>query len=372
MEEGMEQFYDRPVKELLEEWGEKIEELKAVLLTGRAVDKTEGTAEAPPEAPAEASAEAADKAAAAGSPEDAAESKGEGDGEAKANSAVCVTSSESNAEKSADGLRIFTRAELPEDERLLRFLLTFFQAESPVSAAANAVRDAFAVRKRRAAILAEVEQCDVTEEERIVQEYFKLEIWDRVRPGRPPLVVMRIGYCDPKELMNNLEHERVVKAILLQQMRLCRVLEQRQKETGLFTLSLLTVDCENTAITSIYDDRFIQAAKEAAFLSQVMQPSLSCKNCIVNTGWVWRMLFSIVCTFLPARAQAKVRMCSSSDTRAQDPAECPYLRRLGITKADLPQFLGGSVEVPESSPLFVRIPEPEQAPQAEGGGGWFG
>lgn len=169
--------------------------------------------------------------------------------------------------------------------------------------------------------------------------------------GMEPFLVIRIGFCNPRGLMNTLTHDQVVEYLTVsKELRFmdCDQLTRRTRKL----IKMVTI-CDATSFRLLDGDtRFFKALGEASKLSQDLYPQLLGKTVVINAPKFVRFVWGMLGSFLPKSAIDKIAVCPATGTtlaNAPDASTCPFLRRWSNNTdplATLPDFVGGKLACP--------------------------
>lgn len=247
-------------------------------------------------------------------------------------------------------------ADVPSDFYLFRYLLNEGESEDQVALADATVRKSIPLKLKWVETLRKAAAGERLPQDAAIREHVLFDFWENGNDTAPPTLVVRSGYSNPSSLMDNFSHEQVVEWLLWQRCQAWKRVMEVERKTSRFSFLVSINDFENMSLLTAREPRFFKALADTTDLGHQLFPCISGKHAMVNIGWTFRTLFAFARWFMPERTVRKVGMCGASDTRTQDPSDCPYCRKFGIGRADLPNFLGGSIPVEEGSSLCPRRP----------------
>ncbi|KDO35404.1 hypothetical protein SPRG_00254 [Saprolegnia parasitica CBS 223.65] len=151
-----------------------------------------------------------------------------------------------------------------------------------------------------------------------------------------PLVIVRIGLCNSKALMNNVAHENVVEYMMLAREATMVYLDAKSRETRTLLKAITILDFCGFSLLRGHDARFSRVQGECSKLSEQMYPQLLGRTIFVNTPAIFSWVFKLLKPLLSERTIAKMVICPGG----KQLSDCPYVSTY-LKLSDLPTFLGG-------------------------------
>ena len=113
------------------------------------------------------------------------------------------------------------------------------------------------------------------------------------------------------------------------------------RSSGQITKALYIMDATGVGMFSM-DKRFAKALGASSKISENCHPQLVQRQCVINAGKTFKVLFRIASVFMSAKTAERFSLCTGYDS-AKAPSGCPYASRwLANPDQELPSFCGGN------------------------------
>ncbi|EQC42165.1 hypothetical protein SDRG_01005 [Saprolegnia diclina VS20] len=220
---------------------------------------------------------------------------------------------------------------LHDDVWLLRYLLS---NETPAACEAP-IRFTIQWRAARADTIAALHAGAKPPLHAEIEKYLVAGDHKLTRLGEP-LVIVRIGLCNSKALMNNVAYDDVVEYMMLAREATMVYLDQTSRATRTLVKASTILDFSGFSLLRGHDARFSRVQGECSKLSEQMYPQLLGRTIFVNTPAVFSWVFKLLKPLLSERTVAKMVICPGG----KQLSDCPYVANY-LNLSDLPTFLGG-------------------------------
>mmetsp|Transcript_98032 Transcript_98032/g.218600 ORF Transcript_98032/g.218600 Transcript_98032/m.218600 type:complete len:330 (-) Transcript_98032:314-1303(-) len=171
-----------------------------------------------------------------------------------------------------------------------------------------------------------------------------------------PVWIIRSGFGNPKELMDEVGHEGFVEWLLYQRLLAMHRLDALATESGKLVKMVTVNDFRGVSLFGSREPRLFKALGELSEMAEYLCPQAVMRTVMLNTPTYASVLFRFAKPFMPKKALAKVGVCPA-DTLQGQVSTCPFMRE--NWGADCcPDFLGGKVKLPEGHPLFMKQTQP--------------
>ena len=159
------------------------------------------------------------------------------------------------------------------------------------------------------------------------------------------LYVVRAGQADPAGLCREVSHEELIQAVLLENDRVFRLLEDHTRITRKICQLITVIDLQGFSMRR-FDRRFAKANGESSNLSSIYFPQFLKTVVLINLPSTFRILFSFTKMFMSKQALDKNKLCPAK-TKYGNARDCPYLRQFDPQVIQIiPYFLGGELHLP--------------------------
>jgi len=214
---------------------------------------------------------------------------------------------------------------------LLRFLLS---AKFKLDKATHAVKTAIAWRnKHRAALglvragkpvpyLAEMRQY-------MINDFHKSSIFGG------PVAILRAGISDPQAVMDRLDMEQVVTAMMLSREVPYLICDEESRKRGYLVKMISVMDMANTSFSRMMNRKWMGHMGQVSKEMELVYPQLLGTSFVVNTPGFFRVVFGIASKLMPQSAVEKMVVCKG------DASKNPCVTKV-LRLQDLPTFVGGT------------------------------
>ena len=165
------------------------------------------------------------------------------------------------------------------------------------------------------------------------------------------LFVIRAGLSNGKALMKALTQDQVVQIMLFNRTRMMDMCDLETLKTGRLTKFITINDLAHTSISRM-SGPFNTALQQTTKLSEVYFPQLLDSAVLIHMPSAMRIVFSTVKRLLPAKVQAKIRVCAAKS--GESISKCPWATK-HLSIASVPTFLGGECRCPHSGGCIAGV-----------------
>ncbi|OQR84686.1 hypothetical protein ACHHYP_13095 [Achlya hypogyna] len=219
-----------------------------------------------------------------------------------------------------------------DDVWLLRYLLS----NSTPAASEAPIRFTIQWRRERSATILAL-RAGAKPTTHVEMEKFLVSGEHKQTTAGEPVIVVRIGLCNSKALMDKFSHTDVVEYMLLARETTMASLDAATRATRRLVKAITILDFAGFSLLRGHDARFTKVQAACSKLSEQMYPQLLGRTIFMHTPPIIPYLFRLLKPLLSQRTVQKVAMCPGGRTVR----DCPYVAQC-FPAASLPTFLGGT------------------------------
>lgn len=171
---------------------------------------------------------------------------------------------------------------------------------------------------------------------KLLSEYYIRGFYNTDKNGWP-IIIERVGFSKPKKIFETMSSEdlenffiQLYEKLIYIQFPICSKMKKKRIDR-LFVI----IDLKNVNFFTIFSNQMRKFLKKTTTVAQLYYPELLGRMYIINAGWLFKGIWSVIKLWLDKFTKERVKIFSNG-------AEKEILKY--VEKKNLPEFLGGTCQ----------------------------